>query len=158
MMRQDHPSAPTRDLQHKKRNDRNSRKSPTNTRKNLISAVILRYACPVENTTPPALVKAIDGNGYITCSQAILSPKSLEFGVRVRQHIDGLAHQEHGAGIRTAADGDPSHHGCHNISERYNFLLEILARDLESFGEFIREVLQLLPGLKRSIRVFYANR
>jgi Lrp/AsnC family leucine-responsive transcriptional regulator len=37
---------------------------------------------------------------------------------------------------------------CHNISGRYDFLLEILARDLESFGEFTREVLQRLPGVK----------
>ncbi|MNG29429.1 Leucine-responsive regulatory protein [compost metagenome] len=37
---------------------------------------------------------------------------------------------------------------CHNISGRYDFLLEILARDLESFGEFAREVLQTLPGVK----------
>ena len=37
---------------------------------------------------------------------------------------------------------------CHNISGRYDFLLEVVARDLESFGEFAREVLQALPAVK----------
>ena len=37
---------------------------------------------------------------------------------------------------------------CHNISGRYDFLLEVVAKDLESFGEFAREVLQTLPAVK----------
>ena len=37
---------------------------------------------------------------------------------------------------------------CHNVSGRYDFLLEVLAKDLESFGEFAREVLQTLPAVK----------
>ena len=37
---------------------------------------------------------------------------------------------------------------CHNVSGRYDFLLEVVAKDLESFGEFAREVLQTLPCVK----------
>ena len=37
---------------------------------------------------------------------------------------------------------------CHNVSGRYDFLLEVVAKDLESFGEFTREVLQALPAVK----------
>ena len=37
---------------------------------------------------------------------------------------------------------------CHNISGRFDFLLEVVAKDLESFGEFAREVLQTLPAVK----------
>ena len=37
---------------------------------------------------------------------------------------------------------------CHNVSGRHDFLLEVVARDLNAFGEFVRDTLQTLPGVK----------
>jgi DNA-binding Lrp family transcriptional regulator len=34
------------------------------------------------------------------------------------------------------------------VSGRYDFLLEVVAPDLQTFGEFTRDVLQTLPGVK----------
>ena len=36
---------------------------------------------------------------------------------------------------------------CHNVSGRYDFLLEVVATDLAAYGEFARNVLQALPGV-----------
>jgi Lrp/AsnC family leucine-responsive transcriptional regulator len=37
---------------------------------------------------------------------------------------------------------------CHNVSGRYDFLLEVVAIDLAAYGEFARDTLQALPGVK----------
>jgi Lrp/AsnC family leucine-responsive transcriptional regulator len=37
---------------------------------------------------------------------------------------------------------------CHHVSGRYDYLLEVVAIDLKSFGEFARNVLQAVPGVK----------
>jgi len=37
---------------------------------------------------------------------------------------------------------------CHNISGRYDYLLEVVAPDLQHFGEFARNRLRTLPGVK----------
>ena len=47
---------------------------------------------------------------------------------------------------------------CHNISGRYDFLLEILARDTESFGNLPGRCCSVCRALKRSIRAFRTRR
>ncbi|MEB0160910.1 Lrp/AsnC ligand binding domain-containing protein, partial [Pseudomonas sp. AH2 (2023)] len=37
---------------------------------------------------------------------------------------------------------------CHNVSGEYDFLLEVVATDLASYGQFARNVLQALPGVR----------
>jgi DNA-binding Lrp family transcriptional regulator len=37
---------------------------------------------------------------------------------------------------------------CHNVSGEYDFLLEVVATDLAAYGEFARNVLQGLPGVR----------
>ncbi|OCT21598.1 Lrp/AsnC family transcriptional regulator [Pseudomonas putida] len=102
-------------------------------------------------TTSPCWrrVKLLEEGGYITGYQAILSPKSLGFGVTAFVSIMMESHNKDAArAFEKRLMEIPEIVACHNISGRYDFLLEILARDLESFGEFAREVLQTLPGVK----------
>ena len=81
--------------------------------------------------------------------QAILSPKALGYGVTAFVSIMMESHtQEIARAFEQRLLAIPEIVACHNVSGRYDFLLEILARDLESFGEFTREVLQRLPGVK----------
>lgn len=102
-------------------------------------------------TTSPCWrrVKLLEDNGYITGYQAVLSPKALGFGVTAFVSIMMDSHtKEMALAFERRLLEIPEIVACHNVSGRYDFLLEILARDLESFGEFTREVLQRLPGVK----------
>lgn len=37
---------------------------------------------------------------------------------------------------------------CHNLSGRYDYQLEVVAHDLESFSEFVRTRIRALPGMR----------
>lgn len=112
---------------------------------------VSELADQVSLTTSPCWrrVKLLEDNGYITAYQAILSPKSLGFGVTAFVSIMMDSHSKETAlAFEQRLMEIPEIVACHNVSGRYDFLLEIVARDLESFGEFAREVLQRLPGVK----------
>ena len=105
----------------------------------------------VSLTTSPCWrrVKLLEDNGYITGYQAVLSPKALGFGVTAFVSIMMESHtQEIARAFEQRLLAIPEIVACHNVSGRYDFLLEVVAKDLESFGEFAREVLQTLPCVK----------
>ncbi|ROL83031.1 AsnC family transcriptional regulator [Pseudomonas protegens] len=102
-------------------------------------------------TTSPCWrrVKILEERGVITGYQAILSPKALGFGVTAFVSVMMESHsQETARAFEQRLLEIPEIIACHNVSGRYDFLLEVLAKDLESFGEFAREVLQTLPAVK----------
>ncbi|WP_409284943.1 Lrp/AsnC family transcriptional regulator [Pseudomonas protegens] len=102
-------------------------------------------------TTSPCWrrVKILEESGVITGYQAILSPKALGFGVTAFVSVMMESHsQETARAFEQRLLEIPEIIACHNVSGRYDFLLEVLAKDLESFGEFAREVLQTLPAVK----------
>lgn len=112
---------------------------------------VSELADQVALTTSPCWrrVKLLEEHGYITGYQATLSPKALGFGVTAFVSIMMDSHTKAMArAFEKRLMEIPEIVACHNISGRYDFLLEVLARDLESFGEFAREVLQTLPGVK----------
>lgn len=112
---------------------------------------VSELADQVALTTSPCWrrVKLLEDNGYITGYQAVLSPKALGFGITAFVSIMMESHTKDMAlAFEKRLIDIPEIVACHNISGRYDFLLEIVARDLESFGEFAREVLQRLPGVK----------
>ncbi|WP_296264588.1 Lrp/AsnC family transcriptional regulator [Pseudomonas sp. UBA6562] len=112
---------------------------------------IAELADQVALTTSPCWrrVKRLEEHGYITGYQAVLSPKALGFGVTAFVSIMMDSHGKDAAQAFEQRLMDiPQIVACHHVSGRYDFLLEVLARDLESFGEFAREILQRLPGVK----------
>nr|WP_314484129.1 Lrp/AsnC family transcriptional regulator [uncultured Pseudomonas sp.] len=112
---------------------------------------IAELADQVSLTTSPCWrrVKRLEESGYINGYQAVLSPKALGFGVTAFVSIMMESHTKQTAlAFEQRLMAIPEIVTCHNISGRYDFLLEVLASDLESFGEFTREVLQRLPGVK----------
>ena len=105
----------------------------------------------VSLTTSPCWrrVKILEESGVITGYQAILSPKALGYGVTAFVSVMMASHsQEVARSFEQRLLEIPEIVACHNVSGRYDFLLEVVARDLESFGEFAREVLQTLPAVK----------
>lgn len=102
-------------------------------------------------TTSPCWrrVKILEESGVITGYQAILSPKALGYGVTAFVSVMMESHsQDTARAFEQRLLEIPEIIACHNVSGRYDFLLEVLAKDLESFGEFAREVLQTLPTVK----------
>ncbi|MEL7551559.1 Lrp/AsnC family transcriptional regulator [Pseudomonas protegens] len=102
-------------------------------------------------TTSPCWrrVKILEESGVITSYQAILSPKALGYGVTAFVSVMMESHsQDTARAFEQRLLEIPEIIACHNVSGRYDFLLEVLAKDLESFGEFAREVLQTLPAVK----------
>ncbi len=105
----------------------------------------------VSLTTSPCWrrVKILEESGIITGYQAVLSPKELGYGVTAFVSVMMESHsQEVARNFEQRLLEIPEIIACHNVSGRYDFLLEVVAKDLESFGEFAREVLQALPAVK----------
>ncbi|UZE21115.1 Lrp/AsnC family transcriptional regulator [Pseudomonas sp. B21-056] len=112
---------------------------------------IAELAEHVALTTSPCWrrVKILEENAVITGYQAILSPKALGHGVTAFVSVMMESHsQEMARSFEQRLLEIPEIVACHNVSGRYDFLLEVVAKDLESFGEFAREVLQTLPAVK----------
>lgn len=102
-------------------------------------------------TTSPCWrrIKLLEESAVITGYQAILSPKALGYGVTAFVSVMMDSHsQDTARAFEHRLLEIPEIIACHNVSGRYDFLLEVLAKDLESFGEFAREVLQTLPAVK----------
>ena len=112
---------------------------------------VAELADSVSLTTSPCWrrVKILEERGLITGYQAILSPKALGYGVTAFVSVMMASHsQEMARNFEQCLLDIPEIVACHNVSGRYDFLLEVVAKDLESFGEFTREILQTLPAVK----------
>ena len=112
---------------------------------------VAELAESVSLTTSPCWrrVKILEESGVITGYQAILSSKELGYGVTAFVSVMMASHsQEVARSFEQRLLDIPEIVACHNVSGRYDFLLEVVAKDLESFGEFAREVLQALPAVK----------
>jgi Lrp/AsnC family leucine-responsive transcriptional regulator len=92
--------------------------------------------------------KRLEAEGYIEGYRAILSKSALDlglvafallrFGVHDRQLADRFERE---------IQAIPRIISCHNISGSADYLLEIVARDLDDYGTFLRDVLRALPGV-----------
>ena len=112
---------------------------------------VAELAESVSLTTSPCWrrVKILEESGIITGYQAVLSPNELGYGVTAFVSVMMESHsQEVARKFEQRLLEIPEIIACHNVSGRYDFLLEVVAKDLESFGEFAREVLQALPAVK----------
>jgi Lrp/AsnC family leucine-responsive transcriptional regulator len=99
-------------------------------------------------------VKALEDQGFIQGYQARLSAPLLGYGVTAFVSVMMGSHsQEVARAFEARLKEIPEIVACHNVSGRYDFLLEIVATDLNAFGEFARNTLQALPGVKE----FYSS-
>jgi Lrp/AsnC family leucine-responsive transcriptional regulator len=46
---------------------------------------------------------------------------------------------------------------CHNLSGHYDYMLEVVGSDLESFSSFVRNKIRCLPGVKEISTSFSLN-
>lgn len=94
-------------------------------------------------------LKRLEAGGVIRGYRAQLSPEGLGWGVTAFVHVLMENHSMAlGAKFEEAVQHIPEVIACHNVSGEYDFLLQVVARDLKSFGEFARATIRALPGVK----------
>jgi len=93
-------------------------------------------------------VRRLEQAGYVTGYHAQLSAERLGYGITAFVSVVMCSHTQEVARAFEARLRDiPEVIACHNVSGRYDFLLEVVATDLAAYGEFARNVLQALPGV-----------
>ncbi|WKB53389.1 Lrp/AsnC family transcriptional regulator [Eleftheria terrae] len=94
-------------------------------------------------------LKRLEEQGVIQGYHARLDAARLGWGVTAFVHIMMESHNaELGSQFEDAVMRIPEVVACHNVSGQYDFLLQVVARDLSSFGEFARSTIRTLPGVK----------
>ena len=94
-------------------------------------------------------VRRLEEQGLIRGYHAELDPGRLGYGVTAFVSVNLESHRaELGLEFERAVADIPQIVACHNVSGRYDFFLEVVARDLQSFGAFARDVIRALPGVK----------
>jgi Lrp/AsnC family leucine-responsive transcriptional regulator len=94
-------------------------------------------------------IKRLEELGQVQGYRAILSAEKLGYGVTafvnvmMGDHAQDVLWQ-----FEKRMAEIPEVVSCHHVSGRYDYLLEVVAIDLKSFGEFARNVLQAVPGVK----------
>ena len=94
-------------------------------------------------------VRALEQAGFILSYRAVIDRHKIGLGVLAFVRLDA----ERNTGGLTLAMEDairqiPEVVACHYISGTGTFELQVVARDLESFSQFAREVLLNLPNVK----------
>jgi Lrp/AsnC family leucine-responsive transcriptional regulator len=94
-------------------------------------------------------VKRLEEQGVIRGYRADLDAERLGFVVTAFVSVMLETHRaDMGEAFESAVGAIPEVLRCHNISGRYDYLLEVVAPDLQHFGEFARNRLRTLPGVK----------
>ncbi|EKS66924.1 MULTISPECIES: Lrp/AsnC family transcriptional regulator [Caballeronia] len=93
-------------------------------------------------------LRRLESEGFIDGYRAVLSRKALELGVvafaQVRFSVHDRALSDR---FEREIQGIARIVSCHNISGTADYLLQIIARDLDEYGIFMRDVLRTLPGV-----------
>ncbi|SAK98146.1 AsnC family transcriptional regulator [Caballeronia fortuita] len=93
-------------------------------------------------------LKRLESDGFIDGYRAVLSRKTLELGVvafaQVRFSVHDRALSDR---FEREIQGIPRIVSCHNVSGTADYLLQIVARNLDEYGIFMRDVLRTLPGV-----------
>lgn len=94
-------------------------------------------------------VRRLEQAGYIEGYHAHLSAAKLGYGITAFVSVVMGSHtQDVARAFEAAVQEIPQVVACHNVSGEYDFLLEVVATDLAAYGEFARNILQGLPGVR----------
>lgn len=93
-------------------------------------------------------LKRLEAEGYIAGYQARLDRRKLGYGVvAFAQIVFGDHAGDAPERFERQVAAIPEILGCHNVSGECDYLLQIVATDLEAYGRFVRDVLRQLPGV-----------
>ena len=93
-------------------------------------------------------LKRLEQDGYIERYRAMLSRRALGYGVLAYVSVRFAVHD------RALADRFEREVGaierilsCHNVAGTADYILMVVARDLDDYGTFMRDELRSLPGV-----------
>lgn len=93
-------------------------------------------------------LKRLESDGYIERYRAQLSRKALGFGVVEFVMVRFAVHDRDVANrFEREILAIERILSCHNVSGTADYLLQVVARDLDDYGTFLRESLRNLPGV-----------
>ncbi|GLU32032.1 Lrp/AsnC family transcriptional regulator [Trinickia caryophylli] len=93
-------------------------------------------------------LRRLESDGYIEGYRAMLSRRALGIGVTAFALVRFGVHDRHLADrFEREIQGLPRIVSCHNVSGSADYLLHVVARDLEDYGTFVRDELRALPGV-----------
>jgi DNA-binding Lrp family transcriptional regulator len=94
-------------------------------------------------------IRQLEDSGVIEGYHAHLNRSQLGFGVT---GFVQLQMETHNADIGQAFEREvvalPQVLSCHNLSGHYDYMLEVIAQDVESFSNLVRTKIRSLPGVK----------
>lgn len=94
-------------------------------------------------------VRQLEESGVIEGYHAHLSRQKLGYGVTGFVHLQMNNHApEVMAAFEREVVALPQVLSCHNLSGRYDYLIEAIAVDLEAFSQLVRVKIRSLPGVK----------
>jgi Lrp/AsnC family leucine-responsive transcriptional regulator len=96
-------------------------------------------------------LKQLEASGLIRGYAALLDRKRLGFGVEAFVQVSLERHQDRfDKAFRKAVLSHPEIVGCYVMTGEMDYLLHVVARDLEAYGRFTLDVLLKMPGVKDS--------
>lgn len=94
-------------------------------------------------------LKRLEAEGYIRGYHAALDRRRLGFGVSVFVSVVVERHStEEGNAFEEAVKRLPQVVACHSVSGQVDFILQVVAEDLDAYADFALNTLRSLPGIK----------
>ncbi|GAB7521929.1 Lrp/AsnC family transcriptional regulator [Paraburkholderia sp. 2C] len=93
-------------------------------------------------------LKRLENDGFIERYRAVLSRRALGLGVfafvyvRFAVHDNTLANR-----FEREVQAIPRILSCHNVSGTADYVMQVVARDLDDYGTFMRDQVRTLPGV-----------
>jgi len=114
-----------------------------------ISIARLAEAVSLSETPCARRVKRLESEGYILGYQARLHRQRLGFGVLAFVQLSVSIHTEEATrAFEEAMLACPEVLACHNVTGRSDYLLQVVAPDLDQYGSFIERVLRKMPEIR----------
>lgn len=94
-------------------------------------------------------IKQLEANGLIRRYVALLDERKLGLGltVYVEVKVPQVAGQPIIERFKEAVKREPSIIGCYATAGAYDFLLKVVARDIDAYSALVQDVLLKLPGV-----------
>ncbi|KEI69372.1 Lrp/AsnC family transcriptional regulator [Endozoicomonas elysicola] len=93
-------------------------------------------------------IKRLEAEGYITGRVALVNPAKVGLGVSVFVHIKTRHHNsEWLESFGKAVSSYPEIAECYRMSGEYDYLLRVVVKDIESFDQFYKELVNKVDGL-----------
>ncbi|HZZ09590.1 MAG TPA: Lrp/AsnC family transcriptional regulator [Paraburkholderia sp.] len=93
-------------------------------------------------------LKRLENDGYIDQYRAVLSRSALGFGVVAFIYVRFAVHDRAvSARFEREVQAISRILSCHNVSGSADYILQVVARDLDDYGTFMRDQIRGLPGV-----------